>query len=148
MKVILLQDVRAQGRKGDVVEVSEGYARNMLIKRKMAVEATPKALNDLKLQQQNKVKVDAENLAAAKEFAKEMEGWKVETTIKTGEGGRVFGSVSSKEISAAVKKQYDRDLDKKKIVLDEPIKSLGTHEVHVKLHPEVTATLSVHVGEQ
>ncbi|MBQ7677416.1 MAG: 50S ribosomal protein L9 [Lachnospiraceae bacterium] len=148
MKVILLQDVRAQGRKGDVVEVSEGYARNMLFKKKMAVEATPKALNDLKLQQQNKIKVDAENLAAAKEFAKEMEGWKVETTIKTGEGGRVFGSVSSKEISAAVKKQYDRDLDKKKIVLDEPIKALGMHEVRVKLHPEVTATLNVHVSEQ
>lgn len=148
MKVILLRDVRAQGRKGDVVEVSEGYARNMLIKKKMAVEATPKALNDLKLQQQNKIKVDAENLAAAKEFAKEMEGWKVETTIKTGDGGRVFGSVSSKEISAALKKQYDRDLDKKKIVLDEPIKSLGTHEVRVKLHPEVTATIRVHVGEQ
>ncbi len=148
MKVILLQDVRAQGRKGDVVEVSEGYARNMLIKRKMAVEATPKALNDLKLQQQNKIKVDAENLAAAKEFAEEIAGWKVETKIKTGEGGRVFGSVSSKEISAAVKAQYDKDLDKKKIVLDEPIKSLGTHEVKVKLHPEVTATLNVHVGEQ
>ncbi len=148
MKVILLQDVRAQGRKGDVVEVSEGYARNMLIKRKMAVEATPKALNDLKLQQQNKIKVDAENLAAAKEYAKEIATWKVETKIKTGEGGRVFGSVSSKEISAAVKAQYDKDLDKKKIVLDEPIKSLGTHEIKVKLHPEVTATLNVHVGEQ
>ena len=148
MKVILLQDVRAQGRKGDIIEVSEGYARNMLIKKKLAVEATPKALNDLKLRQQNKIKVDAENLAAAKEFKKEIEGWKVRTTIKTGEGGRVFGSVSSKEIAAAVKEQYGKEIDKKKIVLDEPIKSLGTHEVKVKLHPEVTATMDVHVGEQ
>ncbi len=146
MKVILLQDVRAQGKKGDVIEVSEGYARNMLIKKKLAVEATPKALNDLKLRQQNKIKVDAENLAAAQEFAKEIEGWKVETTIKTGEGDRVFGSVSSKEISAAVKAQYGKELDKKKIVLDEPIKSLGTHEVKVKLHPEVMATMDVHVS--
>ncbi len=148
MKVILLADVRAQGRKGDVIEVSEGYARNMLIKKKLAVEATPKALNDLKLQKQNKEKVDKENFEAAKVLAAEMKEWKVETKVKSGEGGRVFGSVCSKEIAAAIKKQYSRDIDKKKIVLDEPIKSLGVHEVHVKLHPQVTATVSVHVGEE
>lgn len=148
MKVILLADVKAQGKKGDVIEVSEGYARNMLIKKKLAVEATPKALNDLKLQKQNKEKVDRENLEAAKALAEEIAKWKVETKVKSGEGGRVFGSVSSKEIASAIKKQYNQDIDKKKIVLDEPIKSLGVHEVRVKLHPEVTATLSVHVGEE
>ena len=148
MKVILLTDVKPHGKKGEVVEVSDGLARNVLIKKKQAVEATPQNMNNLKLQNQHADKVAAENLAAAKELAKEMEGWLVETTIKSGEGGRTFGSVSSKEIAASVQKQYGREIDKKKIILDEPIKSLGTHEVKVKLHHEVTATLRVHVGEQ
>lgn len=148
MKVILTQDVKSQGKKGDVIEVSDGYARNMLIKKKLGVEATPKALNDLKLKQQNDAKVAAENLDNAKAFAKEIENWKVELKIKTGEGGRTFGSISSKEIADAVKKQYDKTIDKKKIVLDEPIKSLGTYDVKLKLHPQVTATMSIHVSEQ
>ena len=148
MKVILLTDVKPHGKKGDVVEVSDGLARNVLIKKKQAVEATPQNMNNLKLQNQHADKVAAENLAAAKELAKEIEGWLVETTIKSGEGGRTFGSVSSKEIAASVQKQYGKEIDKKKIILDEPIKSLGTHEVKVKLHHEVTATLRVHVGEQ
>ena len=147
MKVILTQDVKNQGKKGDVIEVSDGYARNMLIKKKLGVEATPKALNDLKLRQQNDAKVAAENLEQAKEFAKEIEGWKVELKMKTGEGGKTFGSISSKEIAQAVEKQYDKTIDKKKIVLDEPIKSLGVYEVKLKLHPQVTATMSVHVTE-
>ena len=148
MKVILLQDVKAQGKKGDIIEVSEGYARNMLIKKKLGVEATPEALNNLKLQNRHEEKVAAENLADAKAFAEEMKEWLVETKIKTGEGGRTFGSVSSKEIAAAVTKQYNKTVDKKKIQLEEPIRSLGTHEVKVKLHPQVTATLRVHVGEE
>ena len=148
MKVILLTDVKPHGKKGDVVEVSDGLARNVLIKKKQALEATPQNLNNLKLQNKHADKVAAENLAAAQALAKEMEGWLVESTIKSGEGGRTFGSVSSKEIAAAVQKQYGREIDKKKIILDEPIKSLGTHEVKVKLHHEVTATLRVHVGEQ
>ncbi len=148
MKVILTADVKNQGKKGDIVEVSDGYARNMLIKKKLGVEATPKAINDLKLQKKNDEKVAAENLANAKEFAKEISTWKVETKIKTGEGGKTFGSVSSKEIVQAVNDQYGKTIDKKKIVLEEPIKSLGTYEVKIKLHPEVIATMNVHVSEK
>lgn len=147
MKVILLQDVKALGKAGDVVEVSTGYARNKILPQKLGVEATPKALNDLKLQNQHAEKVRQENLEAAKQFKEQLEQLKVETKIKTGEGGRSFGSVSSKEIAAALKEQHKLEIDKKKIVLDEPIKSLGTYEVKVKLHSEVTAVLKVHVGE-
>ncbi len=148
MKVILTADVKNQGKKGDIVEVSDGYARNMLIKKNLGVEATPKAINDLKLQKKNDEKVAAENLASAKEFAKEISTWKVEAKIKTGEGGKTFGSVSSKEIAQAVKEQFGKTIDKKKIVLDEPIKSLGTYEVKLKLHPEVMATMNIHVSEK
>ena len=148
MKVILTADVKNQGKKGDIVEVSDGYARNMLIKKNLGVEATPKAINDLKLRKQNDDKVAKENLDKAKEFAKEIETWNIETKVKTGEGGKTFGSVSSKEIASAVKEQYGKTIDKKKIVLDEPIKSLGTYEVKLKLHPEVTATMKVHVSEK
>ena len=148
MKVILTADVKNQGKKGDIVEVSDGYARNMLIKKNLGVEATPKAINDLKLRKQNDDKVAKENLDKAKKFAKEIETWKIETKVKTGEGGKTFGSVSSKEIASAVKEQYGKTIDKKKIVLDEPIKSLGTYEVKLKLHPEVTATMKVHVSEK
>lgn len=147
MKVILFEDVKSVGKKGEVVEVSEGYARNMIFKKKLGVEATPAALNDLKLKNKNDEKIAAENLAAAQALAKEMEAWKVETSIKTGEGGKTFGSVSSKEIVAAVKAQYGKDIDKKKIVLDDALKSLGTYDVKLKLHPQVTATLKVHVSE-
>ena len=148
MKVILLTDVKPHGKKGDIVEVSDSLARNVLIKKKQAVEATPQNMNNLKLQNQHADKVAAENLAAAQELKKEMEEWVIETAIKSGEGGRTFGSVSSKEIAQAVKDQYGKDIDKKKIVVDEPIKSLGTHEVKVRLHHDVTAILRVHVGEQ
>ena len=148
MKVILTADVKNQGKKGDIVEVSDGYARNMLIKKNLGVEATPKAINDLKLRKQNDDKVAKENLDKAKEFAKEIETWNIETKVKTGEGGKTFGSVSSKEIASAVKEQYGKTIDKKKIVLDEPIKSLGTYEVKLKLHPEVTAIMKVHVSEK
>ena len=148
MKVILLQDVKSHGKKGDIIEVSEGYARNMLIKKKLGVEATPEALNNLKLQTRHEEKVAAENLADAQALAKEVAEWLVETKIKTGEGGRTFGSVSSKEIAQAITKQYGKTIDKKKIQLEEAIRSLGTHEVKVKLHPQVTATLRVHVGEE
>lgn len=148
MKVILLQDVKSQGKKGDIIEVSEGYARNMLIKKKLGVEATPEALNNLKLQNRHEEKVAAENLADAQALAKEVAEWLVETKIKTGEGGRTFGSVSSKEIAQAITKQYGKTIDKKKIQLEEAIRSLGTHEVKVKLHPQVTATLRGHVGEE
>ena len=148
MKVILLQDVNSLGKKGDIVDVSEGYARNMILPKKLGVEANKKNLNDLKLQNQHADKVAQENLEAAQAMAKVIEDWVVETKIKTGEGGRTFGSVSSKEICAAVKAQYKETIDKKKIQMDEPIRSLGTYEVKVKLHPKVTATMRVHVGEE
>ena len=148
MKVILLQDVKSLGKKGDIVDVSEGYARNMILPKKLGVEANKKNLNDLKLQNQHADKVAQENLEAAQAMAKVIEDWVVETKIKTGEGGRTFGSVSSKEICAAVKAQYKETIDKKKIQMDEPIRSLGAYEVKVKLHPKVTATMRVHVGEE
>lgn len=143
MKVILLEDVKALGKKGEIVEVNDGYARNFLLKTKKGVEATGKNLNDLKLQKANVEKVAQENLAAAQELGKKLEAGKVEVTIKTGEGGKVFGSVSSKEISAAVEKQMGLKVDKKKIQLKEQIKTLGTHNVPVKLHAKVTAELKV-----
>ena len=148
MKVILLQDVKSLGKKGEIVNVKDGYARNFILPKKLGVEATGKNLNDLKLQKNNEKKVAQENLDAAKKLAAELAEGKVELAIKVGEGGRAFGSVSSKEIAAAVKEQMGLDVDKKKIQLKEAIKSLGTHVVAVKLHPEVTAELKVSVKEE
>ena len=148
MKVILLQDVKSLGKKGEIVNVNDGYARNFILPKKLGAEATAKNLNDLKLQKNNEKKVAQENLDAAKELAAALAAGKVELAIKVGEGGRTFGSVSSKEIAAAVKDQMKLDVDKKKIVLKENIKTLGTHIVNVKLHPEVTAELKVVVKEE
>ena len=148
MKVILLQDVKSLGKKGEIVNVNDGYARNFILPKKMGVEATGKNLNDLKLQKNNEKKVAQEQLEAAKVLAEKLGQGKVELAIKVGEGGRAFGSVSSKEIAAAVKEQMGLDVDKKKIQLKEAIKSLGTHIVAVKLHPEVTAELKVVVKEE
>lgn len=147
MKVILLQDVKSLGKKGEVVNVSDGYARNMILPKKLGVEATGKNLNDLKLQNKHAEKVAAENLAAAKQLAEDLKDKIVEVKIKAGEGGRTFGSVSTKEIAAAVKDQLNLDLDKKKMVLNDPIKALGTYEVSLKLHAKVTGTLRVKVTE-
>lgn len=145
MKVILLEDVKALGKKGDIVNVSDGYARNAILPKKLGVEATGKNLNDLKLQNQHADKVAAENLENAKALAKEIEQKKVVIKIKSGEGGKIFGSVSTKEIAQAAKEQTGLDLDKKKMQLAEPIKALGTYEVPVKLHSQVTTKLSVQV---
>ena len=147
MKVILLQDVKALGKKGEVVNVNDGYARNFILPKKLGVEANGKTLNDLKLQKNNEAKVAQEHLDAAKKLAEELKAGKVVLTMKVGEGGRTFGSVSSKEIAEAVKEQMHLDIDKKKIQLKEQIKTLGTHIVSVKLHPEVTAELKVSVKE-
>lgn len=147
MKVILLEDVKKLGKKGDVVEVSDGYARNFVLPKKLGVEATSKNMNDLKLQNANKEKVAKENLDAAKVFAGQMEEEQVVVSIKGGEGGRTFGSVSSKEIAQAYKEQCGKEIDKKKIILPEPIKSFGVYEVGVKLHPNVTGKLKVKVTE-
>ena len=148
MKVILLQDVKSLGKKGEIVNVNDGYARNFILPKKMGVEATGKNLNDLQHQKNNEKKVDQERLDSAKTLAEKIGQGKVELAIKVGEGGKVFGSVSSKEIAAAVKEQMGLDVDKKKIQLKETIKSLGTHNVPVKLHPEVTAELKVIVKEE
>ncbi len=147
MKVILLKDVKSVGKAGDIVEVSDGYAKNFIFKKKLGTPADPKNMNDLKLKKANEEKVAAENLENAKEFAKVIEKKTVTVRLKAGEGGKTFGSVSSKEIAQEAKTQHDLDIDKKKIVLGEAIKSFGTFEVPVKLHPEVTATLKVKVEE-
>ena len=147
MKVILLEDVKSLGKKGQLVEVNAGYARNFILPKKLGLEATGKNLNDLKLQKANEEKVAKEHLEAAQAFAKEMENDHVVVSIKAGEGGRTFGSVSSKEIATAYKEQCGKEIDKKKIILPEPIKSFGVYEVAVKLHPKVTGTLKVKVQE-
>lgn len=146
MKVILLEDVKSVGKKDDIVNVSDGYARNMLFKKNLGIEATPKNLNDLKLRQKNDAKVAAEKLAEAQEFAKEIETKSITVTIKTGQDGRVFGSVSTKEIAAAAKEQLGYDLDKKKMQLTNPIKNMGTFHVPIRIHPKVTAELKVIVN--
>lgn len=148
MKVILLQDVKALGKKGEIVTVNDGYARNFILPKKLGLEASGKNLNDLKLQKANEEKVAQQILDEAKELAKKIEAGKVELAIKIGEGGRAFGSVSSKEIAVAVNDQMGYDIDKKKIQLKDAIKSLGTHTVPVKLHPKVTAQLKVVVTEE
>ena len=146
-EVILLEDVKALGKKGQIVNVSDGYARNMILPKKLGLEATPKNLNDLKLQKANEEKVAKEVYEAAQAFAKDLETKEIILTLKTGEGGRTFGSVSSKEISEAAKKQLNLDIDKKKLQLPEPIRTLGVTQVPVRLHPKVTGTLKVWVKE-
>ncbi|MBO5197240.1 MAG: 50S ribosomal protein L9 [Lachnospiraceae bacterium] len=145
MQVILLEDVKALGKKGEVVKVSDGYARNFILPKKLGLEATPKNLNDLKLQKAAEEKRQKEILEEAQKLAKELEGKKVLLTIKTGENGRTFGSVSTKEIAAALKEQFGFDIDKKKMVLNDPIKNMGTYTIPVKLHAKVTAELTVRV---
>ena len=148
MKVILTEDVKSLGKKGEIVEVSDGYARNFILKKKKGLEANSKNLNDLKLKKANEDRIAQEQYEAAKELGKEIEAGKIEVSIKTGEGGKAFGSVSSKEIAAEVKSQMDLDIDKKKIQLKEPIKTLGTHTVSIRRHPKVTADLKVVVTEE
>ena len=147
MKVILLEDVKSLGKKGEIVNVNDGYARNFILPKKLGVEATGKNLNDLKLQRANEEKVAQQMLDDAKELAKKLEAGKVELSIKVGEGGRAFGSVSSKEIAIAVKEQMGYDIDTKKIQLTDAIKTLGSPGVPIKLHPKVTAELKVIVTE-
>lgn len=147
MKVILLEDVKSVGKKGDIVNLSDGYARNVIISKKLGLEATPKNLNDLKLRKANEDKIAQENYEAAKEFAKDLETKQVILTLKVGEGGRIFGSVSSKEISEAAKAQLNLDIDKKKLQLPSAIKTLGVTNVPVKIHPKVTGNLKVWIQE-
>ncbi|MCM1496457.1 MAG: 50S ribosomal protein L9 [Bacteroides sp.] len=147
MEVILLQDVKSLGKKGEVVKVNDGYARNFILPKKLGIEANSKNMNDLKLQRANEEKIAAENLAAARALAEELKEKEVTLSLKLGEGGKTFGSVSSKEIAEAAKEQLGYDIDKKKIQLKESIKSLGVHPVAIKLHAKVTAELKVKVTE-
>ncbi len=148
MKVILLQDVKSLGKKGEIVNVSDGYARNFVLPKKLGVEANTSNMNDLKLKKANADKVAQEQLEAARELAALLETKEVVLKMKSGEGGRAFGSVSSKEIAAAAKTQCGLELDKKKIQLPEAIKALGIYEVNVRLHTKVTGRLKVKVVEE
>ena len=147
MKVILLEDVKSLGKKGQLVDVSDGYARNFILSKKKGIEATAKNMNDLKLQKVHEDKLAAQRLEEAKLFAAEIAKAEVVLELKVGEGGKLFGAVSSKEIAQAAKEQLNMELDKKKLVLPNPIKTVGTTSVSVKLHPQVTAELKVVVKE-
>lgn len=145
MQIILLEDVKALGKKGEIVNVSDGYARNFILPKKVGLEATPKNINDLKLQKAAQQKKEQEILEQAKELKERIEQKGVLLKIKAGEGGRTFGSVSTKEIAQAVTSQLGLEIDKKKLVLNDPIKNMGSYTVPVKLHPKVTAELKVKV---
>lgn len=147
MKIILLQDEKKLGKKGDIIEASEGYARNYILPKKIGVEATAKNMNDLKLQKANQERIAQEQLDAAKALAADLESKIVVVKIKAGEGGKTFGSVSSKEIAAALKEQQQIEIDKKKLQLAEALKNFGSYEVAVKLHPQVTGKVTVKVTE-
>jgi len=147
MKVILIEDVKSLGKKGEIVNVNDGYARNFILAKKLGLEATPKNMNDLKLKKANEEKVAKEIHEEAKAFAEQLSKLELKLSIKAGEGGKLFGSISSKEIADEAKKQLNVELDKKKIQLPSPIKAVGTHTVPIKLHPKVTAQLKVIVSE-
>ena len=147
MKIILLQDVKSLGKKDEICNVNDGYARNFIIPKKMGIEATPKNLNDLKIKKAGEEKNAKAQLDAAKAFADSLNEKQVSIRMKAGESGRLFGSVSTKEIGQAFKEQCDVEIDKKKIQLAEPIRSFGVYQVPVKLHPQVTGTLTVIVKE-
>ena len=147
MEVVLLEDVKALGKKGQIVKVNDGYARNFILPKKLGIEATSKNLNDLKLQKANADKIAAEQLQAAKDLAADLAEKSLTLSIKAGEGGKAFGSVSSKEITKAIQDQLGMEIDKKKLVLPEPLKTFGTHEVPIKLHRDVTGKLAVKVVE-
>ena len=147
MKVILLEDVKSLGKKGELVEVNDGYARNFILAKKLGVEATARNMNDLKLKKAHEDKLAAQRLEEAKAFAEELKKVQVTLKIKAGEGGKLFGSISSKEIAQAAKEQQGLDIDKKKLVLPNTIKAVGTTVVPIKLHPQVTGELKVVVQE-
>ena len=148
MKVILKADVKGKGKKGQMIEVAEGYARNFLMPKGLAVPATADAVNTMRLQEKAKAKADAEAKAAATEIADKLKGIQVKVPSKGGEGGKLFGAVTGREIAAALKEQHGVDIDSKKLVLDEPIKSFGSYEVKAKLGFEISGTVYVIVTEE
>lgn len=148
MKVILKADVRGKGKKGQMIEVAEGYARNFLLPKGLAVLATADAMNTMRLQEKAKAKADAEAKAAATEIAEKLKGLQVKVASKGGEAGKLFGAVTGREIAAALKEQHGVDIDSKKLVLDEPIKSFGSYQVKAKLGFEISGTVYVIVTEE
>lgn len=148
MKVILTQDVKGKGKKGQMIEASDGYARNFLLPRKMAIEATADNVNTMKMNDKAKAEQAAREKAQAQEFAQKLKDVTVEIKAKAGSGGRLFGSITSAEVSDALKTQFGINIDKKKIVQDEPIKSFGTFSMKAKLGYEIVATITIHVSEQ
>ncbi|KMY46218.1 50S ribosomal protein L9 [Bacillus sp. FJAT-27916] len=148
MRVIFLKDVKGKGKKGEIKNVADGYAHNFLLKQGLAVEATGGNMKTLENQKNKEAQVAQEELENAKKLKESLEKLTVELQAKSGDGGRIFGSITSKQIADAMQKQHKVKLDKRKIDLENPIKSLGYTKVPVKLHHEVTATLNVHVKEQ
>lgn len=143
MKVILTQDVKKVGKKGDLLEVKDGYAHNALIKKGLAVEANAVNLNQRKLEQRAEDKRKQQELDDANKIAETINDKEIKLAVKTGEGGKVFGSITSKEIAEEIQKQFGVKIDKKKIQLKEAIKGLGGQKVVIKLHPNVTASVNV-----
>lgn len=143
MKIILTQDVKKVGKKGDILEVKDGYARNALLPKGLAVEANAVNLNQRKLEQKAEDKKKQAELDAAKEIESKLKDKEIKIPIKTGEGGKIFGSVTSKEIADTIKKELGIDIDKKKIQLKEAIKTLGGQKIAIKLHPQVTAEIAI-----
>ena len=148
MKVILQQDVKGQGKKGQMVEVSEGYARNFLLPRKLAIAATTDAINTMNLKEKARKAEEARQKAEAEAIAEKLKDCQVKLTAKAGNGGRLFGAVTTKEISEGLKAQYGIDIPKQKLVLDEPIKAFGSYQVKAKLGFEVVGTVYVSVFEE
>ncbi len=148
MKVILQQDVKGQGKKGQMVEVSDGYGRNYLLPRKLAVEANAENVNNMKMQEKARQARQAEERARAVELSERLKSCQVKLTARAGQGGRLFGSVTSKEISDGLKKQFDIDIEKNKLALADPIKAFGSYEIKARLGYEVTGTVYVLVVEE
>lgn len=147
MEVILLEDVKSLGKKGEVVKVNDGYARNFILPKKLGVEKTDKTMHELKLQKAAEAKRQQELLEEAQALGKQIEAGSIVLKIKGGEGGRTFGSVSTKEITVALKEQLKLEVDKKKLQLAEPIRNFGTYHVPIRLHPKVTAEITVKVEQ-
>lgn len=147
MKVILLKDIKGTGKKGEIINASDGHARNYLIPRGLAKEATDGSVRELEHQNANKVKKEEQAFSDAKALAEEINKLEVTFKTKAGEGGRLFGSITNKDVSDKIKEVYKMDIDKKKIVMDQPIRTLGTTNVQIKVYPKVSAQIKVHVIE-
>lgn len=147
MQVILLEDIKGVGKKGQLIEASAGYARNYLLPKKLAVEATKGNLNKLENQRKSDEKKRVTELEEAIAVKAQLEQISVKIQVKTGDSGKIFGSVTNKEIAAALEEQTKIAIDKKKIILDNPIKTLGEHKVDIKLHTDVTAKLNVEITQ-